>query len=149
LKAEIVTLHANLSTAHDDLRAIQVLPTVQAKSGWSWWRRLTVAATACFIVVAPAAADDIKAISTNGKGELTKCSYAGCLLYHHVAVPLQIAVGDKVGLWYGSNPKHYIFPIVKIVRNGDSCAVFSQLETKENVDKIEFDTCKIALGTYQ
>jgi hypothetical protein len=107
---------------------------------------LAAAMMACYSVAVSLAADDITAISTGGKGELTKCSYEGCLLYHHVALPLQMTLGDKVRLWYGSNPKHYIFPVAKIVRKGDGCTVLSQADRTEKVDKIDFGLCNVISG---
>jgi hypothetical protein len=98
------------------------------------------------LVVTPAIGDEVTAVSIGGKGELTKCSYEGCLLYHHVAVPLRLSVGDKVRLWYGSNPKYYVFPIARILANGNSCIAFSQLNKTDNVDKIEFLPCKVRSG---
>jgi hypothetical protein len=127
-------------------RALKIAPHLRAMAFRSLSFGLAAAITACCSVTVPLAADDITAISTGGKGELTKCSYEGCLLYHHVALPLQLTLGDKVRLWYGSNPKHYFFPVAKIVREGEGCTVLSQADPTENVDKIDFGLCKIISG---
>lgn len=98
-----------------------------------------------FLAGAARAAGDVAAISTPGQGNLTMCpmswGYRGCNLYHHITLPERIAVGDKVGLRFGSNTKHYDFPVARIVRDGDSCTVYSQLTETENVEKIEIASC--------
>jgi hypothetical protein len=111
---------------------------------WGW----SAPAITCFLAVAePSAAEEITAIITGGKGELTKCSYEGCLLYHHVALPARITVGDKVKLWYGSNPKYHVFAIAKIVPKDAGCSVYSQLVKTDGVDKIELATCEVTSPT--
>ena len=93
------------------------------------------------------AADDVKEISTGGEGNLTNCSYSGCNLYHHIKLPPHIAVGDKVGIWFGSNPKHYRFPVGRIVHDGDACTIFGQVSETENVDKIDVLSCQVTPAT--
>jgi len=96
-------------------------------------------------VAAPAAlADEVNAVTTGGQGNLTNCTYSGCNLYHHIKLPQQIAVGDRVKVRFGSNPKQYRFPVARILRDGDVCALFSQLSKTENVDKIEIPACQAA-----
>jgi hypothetical protein len=87
------------------------------------------------------AAEEVDAIATGGKGNLTMCPYSGCNLYHHVKLPPRIAVGDKVRMRFGSNPKRYDFPVARIVRDGDSCTVYSQPAKTEQVEKIEVASC--------
>jgi hypothetical protein len=106
--------------------------------------RLTAIAVTILAATTPAMADEVTAISTGGQGDLTMCPYRGCNLYHHIKLPPQIAVGDKVGLRFGSNPKHYNFPVARIVRDGDTCTVFSQTAKTENVEKIEVASCPLA-----
>jgi hypothetical protein len=89
------------------------------------------------------AADEVKAISTPGDGNLTNCSYSGCNLYHHIKMPAHIAVGDKVRVRFGSNPKQYDFRVARILREADTCGVFSQLTETQNVDKIEITPCQV------
>ena len=93
-----------------------------------------------------ARAEEPHAITTPGKGDLTMCpvtfaSMRSCNLYHHIKLPPQIAIGDKVKLRFGSNPKQYRFPIVRIVRDGDRCTVYSQTTDTEDVEKIEIAPC--------
>ena len=112
------------------------------------------AATAGFFAAATplmhASADEVKAISTPGKGNLTMCPdqllYRTCNLYHHIKLPQQIAVGDTVRVRFGSNTKHYNFPIARILRDGGTCTVYSQLGETENVEKIEVASCEAAPG---
>lgn len=103
--------------------------------------RWAAVAAALFAAPLPAIADEATAISTGGKGDLTMCAYTGCRLYHHIKLPPQIAVGDKMTLHFGSNPKRYRFPIARIVRDGDMCTVFSQATETENVEKVEVASC--------
>ena len=97
-----------------------------------------------------AKADEVTAISTGGKGDLTMCPAwwveRDCNLYHHVKLPAQIAIGDKVRLHFGSNPKRYSFPVVRILHAGDTCTVFSQTTETEDVEKIEVASCKVSPG---
>jgi len=108
-------------------------------------RNWPTAATAALLVVAascpPVAADEVAAIATGGTGDLTMCPYTGCNLYHHIKLPPRIAVGDKVRLRFGSNPKRYDFPVARIVRDGGVCIVFSQLDKIADVEKIEVASC--------
>jgi hypothetical protein len=113
----------------------------------------SIAATACFLALAgvatPVAADEVNAIATGGKGDLTMCKsmvlYSNCNLYHHIKLPPQIAVGDKVRVHYGSNPKRFDFPVGRIVREGDLCTVLSDpAGDTEKVNKIEVASCQDA-----
>ena len=91
-----------------------------------------------------AGADEAKVIETGGTGDLTMCPVGGfgCNLYHHIDLPPQISIGDKVSVSFGSNPKQYDFPAAKIVvRDGGGCTVFSQLVETENVEKIDVPSC--------
>ena len=113
---------------------------------------LSAAMVGCLAVAGastPAAAEDVQAISTPGKGDLTMCPitfavYRSCNLYHHIKLPPSIGVGGTVRVRFGSNPKHYNFPVARIVRDGDGCTVFSQLAETENVEKIEIAACGVA-----
>jgi hypothetical protein len=76
----------------------------------------------------PVAADEVKAIETGSKGDLTMCPMRdfSCNLYHRIALPLQLTIGEKVSVSFGSNPKQYDFPVARIiVRDGGGCTVFS------------------------
>jgi hypothetical protein len=98
-----------------------------------------------------AAADGVKAIVTPGSGMLTMCRnrlvYSDCNSYHHIAIPGRIAVGDKFQVEFGSNPKGYEFPVVRIVRNGDSCTLLSEAGVDAGKsDTIEVASCRDASG---
>jgi hypothetical protein len=112
---------------------------------------LTVATTGFLALpISSSMADEVKAIATEGKGNLTMCPgwvYRSCNLYHHIELPSQIAVGDTVRVGFGSNPKRYRFPVARILRDGDRCTVFSQNAETENVEKLEVDSCRAALAS--
>jgi hypothetical protein len=109
--------------------------------------RVSAAALVAFLAaITPAVADEVTAISTGGDGELTMCPYFSCYLYHHIKLPRRIAIGDKVRVRFGSNPKHYAFPVARIVRDGGSCTIFSQLDKTEKVEKIEPASCQVVPG---
>jgi hypothetical protein len=115
-------------------------------------RLLRLPAIALVGVVATAAnvaAADVTTITTPGKGDLTMCPeswmYRSCNLYHHIRLPPHIAVGGKVTLHYGSNPKRYVFPVARIVQDGDSCTVFSQTDHTDNVENIAITPCRVTV----
>jgi len=100
------------------------------------------------ISATPARSDEINAITTGEKGDLTMCPgwiYRTCRLYHHIELPSEIAVGDTVGVRFGSNPKRYRFPVARIVRDGENCIVFSQPHETTGVEKIEITACHAAI----
>jgi hypothetical protein len=105
----------------------------------------------CFFLLFAGAAwagDEVNSISTPGKGDLTMCPNSwgmrSCNLYHHIKLPPQITVGDKVRVRFGSNPKRYSFPIARIVRDGERCTIYSQTTETEDVEKIEIASCSDA-----
>jgi hypothetical protein len=109
--------------------------------------RLAVIGFAGLVAAAgDAAADDMTAITTTGKGDLTMCPeswmYRSCNLYHHIKVPRHIEVGSNVVLHYGSNPKRYVFSVARIVHDGGSCTVFSQTAQTDNVENIVIASCR-------
>jgi hypothetical protein len=111
--------------------------------------RLAVIALAGLVTAAgEAAAADVTAISTTGQGNLTMCPeswmYRSCNLYHHIRVPRHIEVGGRVVLHYGSNPKRYVFPVARIVQDGNGCTVFSQTNETDNVENIAVAPCRLA-----
>jgi hypothetical protein len=103
--------------------------------------RTVLAAMFGLAFTASAFADDVTAIATGRKGDLTKCSYWGCNLYHHIKLPQKIAVGDSVTVHFGSNPKRYSFPVARIIKSGDLCTVYSQTTQTDDVEKIEITPC--------
>jgi hypothetical protein len=110
--------------------------------------RLAVIAFANLVVATAggAAAADVSAIITPGTASLTMCPeswmYRSCNLYHHIKVPSQIEVGGNVVLHYGSNPKRYVFPVARIVKDGRGCTVFSQTGQTDNVENIAIAPCR-------
>ena len=76
------------------------------------------------------AADTIDAVHTPGAGELTMCRswivYDSCNTYHKVKLPARITVGDEVHVTFGSNNKDYLFEVVRILHEGDSCKILSK-----------------------
>jgi len=104
------------------------------------WLGALLGSLAAFAV---AQAEEVQSVATPGKGDLTMCSYRGCNLYHHIKLPAQIAVGDKVRVRFGSNPKQYRFPVARIVHTGDACTIYSQTTDTEGVEKIEVASCVV------
>jgi hypothetical protein len=110
------------------------------------------AAAACLLlltVTAAVAADAstaVEAVTTPGSGTLTKCRdwlvYDSCSLYHRIALPERVAVGDRFKLKYGSNPKIFMFDVVGIRRDGDHCTILSGASRDgERGEKIEVAPC--------
>ncbi|HYM73798.1 MAG TPA: hypothetical protein VET89_12510 [Stellaceae bacterium] len=107
-------------------------------------------ALALLVLVAAAAlaaSDDLKAIETAGTGTLTMCrnwiAFRSCRDYQNIALPAHIAIGDTVELEFGSNPKQYDFPVVRILRSDTKCTVLSHAgDSTENVEKIEVASCR-------
>jgi hypothetical protein len=94
-----------------------------------------------------AAADSIEAVRTPGTGAFTMCRswvvYNSCTTYHKVAVPGQVAVGDKIKLIYGTNPKDYIFKVVQIRHQDGSCTILSDMSGgKDDGEKLEVPQCE-------
>ncbi len=107
---------------------------------------VTVTLLAAITSLQPLAAREVKAIETGGSGDLTMCPMRdfSCNLYHRIALPLQMTIGEKVNVSFGSNPKQYDFPVARIiVRDGGGCTVFSQLAETEDVGKIEVASCRV------
>ena len=110
--------------------------------------RGTPGAAIVIIGMAPgAAADSIEAARTPGTGAFTMCRswvvYNSCTTYHKVAVPGQVAVGDKIKLIYGTNPKDYIFKVVQIRHQDGSCTILSDMSRgKDDGEKLEVPQCE-------
>ena len=114
-------------------------------------RAMPIAAGILFAAAVSLAADGPKAIETPGSGMLTMCHnrlvYSDCNSYHHIAIPGRIAVGDKVKVKFGSNPKDYEFPVVLIERNGDTCTLLSEAGGDgAKADRIEVTSCRDVSG---
>ena len=96
--------------------------------------------------LAPATASDLlDAIIIKGSARLTTCRswlvYNACTT-HKVQLPGRVAVGDSVELRYGSNPKHYMFHIALIRRDGKGCIILSENSgANEGGEKMELTRC--------
>lgn len=95
----------------------------------------------------PALADIVEAVTTPRLGALTVCRswvvYNSCTTYGKVSLPERIAVGDKVKLTYGTNPKDYIFHVVDIRRQDGRCTILSDASRgKEDGEKLELAQCE-------
>ena len=108
------------------------------------------AALAMALLLAGAAsADTVDAVATPGAGALTMCRswvvYNSCTTYNKVTLPGHVAVGDKIKLTYGSNPKDYIFHVVRIRRDGENCTVLSDASgAADGGEKLEVAPCQAA-----
>lgn len=106
------------------------------------------------IGAAPAAAagDTVEAVTTRGSGTLTICRswlvYNSCTTHSKVALPERVAVGDKLSLSYGSNPKDYTFPVLRIRHQGTSCTLLSDASdaAAASGEKIEIAQCQKSPG---
>jgi hypothetical protein len=93
------------------------------------------------------AAGTVEAVTTQGSGTLTICRnwlvYSSCTTYRKVALPERVAVGDKISLTFGSNPKDYTFPVRSIRHQGTKCTILSD-EGGATVggEKIEVAQCR-------
>ena len=105
---------------------------------------LTIAATT--MGAAGARAEDVAAVAPNGPGVLTKCRNwlmaSSCKSYKHVALPAVIRVGDELTIYFGSNPKEFVFPVARIDLKGRHCAIFSKTEgDRHRIDKLNVAPC--------
>jgi hypothetical protein len=106
--------------------------------------RTAVAAVFLINGAAPGVADAADAVTTPGSGSLTICRswlvYDSCTTYQKVALPERIAVGDKLSLTYGSNPKDYTFSVYSIRHQDASCTILS--DTAGGGEKLEVAQCQ-------
>jgi hypothetical protein len=113
-------------------------------------RPAALAAVFFTIAAAPIAAGAADAaVTTSGSGALTICRdwlvYDSCTTYHKVDLPDRIAVGDKIELTYGTNPKDYIFHVSGIRHDGDRCTILSEHSGSGNKgERIEVTPCGAA-----
>jgi hypothetical protein len=100
------------------------------------------------VVTGPAAlAEPLAAVTVSGKGVLTICRnwmlFRTCKPYDKIDLPAQVAVGDKLDLTFGSNPKDYIFQIVEIRQKGEGCLLLSKISKgQEDRERIEIPRCE-------
>jgi hypothetical protein len=109
--------------------------------------RRAAAAALLLLAALPATADNLHAIRTQGQATLTMCRswvvYSDCRSYNHIAVPGRIAVGDTLGLDFGSNPKEFSFPVARIVRDADRCTIYSEMQGEPaRLNRIVVEPCQ-------
>src|SRR5689334_19424359 len=94
---------------------------------WIAFALITIVTSSAF-----AGLDDVHAVTPGPFGVLTKCRgwvvTTTCKTYHHMRLPHRIAVGDTITLHFGSNPKHYWFPVARIDQKAGRCVIFSEAE---------------------
>ena len=95
------------------------------------------------------ATEAMTAVATPGKGRLTLCRswivFRSCKSYDKVALPQQIAVGDRVVLNFGRNPKAYEFKISEIRSKGDGCLILSEHSGgAEDGERLDVSPCRPA-----
>jgi hypothetical protein len=115
-------------------------------------RRLLPIAIA-FLVAGAAVAQDgaITAVATDGSGRLTMCRswvlFRTCRDYNNVPLPNRIALGDRLPLKFGSNPKTYEFPVERIMRQGGSCIVSTEAAGPlEDGNQLTISSCRRVSG---
>ncbi len=123
-----------------------------AKTGATGARPLMIvlaASAAALSLAGPARAGDrVDAVTTSGSGTLTMCRnwlvYDSCATYHRIAVPRRIAIGDRLRLTFGSNPKDYVFHVARLVLQGAACTILSDDDRGGTGEKIEAAGCRAA-----
>jgi hypothetical protein len=100
------------------------------------------------VTSASAQNDAADTITTSGFGRLTTCRswivYNACTT-HKVILPKRIAVGDRVELSFGSNPKNYTFQIAHIRLDGEGCRALSSSSGRdEDGEKLDISDCQPA-----
>ena len=96
-----------------------------------------------------ALAEPPEAVTVTGKGILTICRnwilFRSCKPYDKIDLPPRIAVGDKLDLTFGSNPKDYLFRVVEIRQKGEGCLLLSNISKgHEDRERIEVPRCEPA-----
>jgi hypothetical protein len=112
--------------------------------------RLLLAAVCAGIALAPiptAFAEPLAAVTVSSKAVLTICRnwilFRSCKHYDKVELPPRIAVGDKLDLTFGGNPKDYLFHVVEIRRKGKGCMLLSNISKgQEDRERIEIARCE-------
>ena len=100
------------------------------------------------MLLSPAAlAEPLAAVAVSGKGVLTICRnwivFHTCKPYDKIELPRRIAVGDRLDLTFGSNPKDYLFQVVEIRQKGEGCLLLSNISKgHEDRERIEIPRCE-------
>jgi hypothetical protein len=98
------------------------------------------------------AADGVAVIETVEFGDLTMCHSdvftQSCDLFHHVALPKRLAIGDRVRLSFDVDNKQFSFPVARIIKNGIVCTVLSEASgDPEKIDRIKVPSCMDVTGS--
>ena len=102
--------------------------------------------------IAATAAETVAAVTTPRHGVLTICRswivHRSCKPYYKVPIPEHVAVGDRLKLTFGSNPKDYVFGVAQIRRKGDGCTMLGHMgDGAEDGDRLEVSPCHPAAKT--
>ena len=89
------------------------------------------------------------AVTVTGKGVLTICRdwlvFHTCKPYDKIDLPPRVAVGDKLILTFGSNPKDYLFHVVEIRQKDEGCLLLTEESNgREDRERIEVPRCEPA-----
>ena len=114
--------------------------------------RLPLAAVCAGIALSPipaAFAAPLAAVTVSSKGVLTICRnwifFRTCKSYDKIDLPPRIAVGDRLDLTFGGNPKDYLFHVVEIRQRGEGCLLLSNIsDGHEDRERIEIERCEPA-----
>ncbi|MGE0257712.1 MAG: hypothetical protein AB7T18_03050 [Alphaproteobacteria bacterium] len=112
--------------------------------------RLLLPALCAGLFLAPepiARAEPVATITASSKGVLTICRnwivFRSCKHYDKVELPRRIAVGDRLDLTFGGNPKDYLFHVVEIRQKGEGCVLLSNISRgHEDRERIEIARCE-------
>jgi hypothetical protein len=107
----------------------------------------TVCAGVAIFLSLAALAEPLTAVTVSDKGVLTICRnwivFHTCKPYDKIELPPRIAVGDKLDLTFGSNPKDYLFQVVEIRQKGEGCLLLSKISKgHEDRERIEIPRCE-------
>jgi hypothetical protein len=99
--------------------------------------------------IAAAAAETVTAVTTPHHGVLTMCRswlvHRSCKPYYKVPIPEHVAVGDRIKLTFGSNPKDYIFHVAQIRLDGAGCTILSHASNgAEDEERLDVLPCRPA-----
>jgi hypothetical protein len=111
-------------------------------------RPLAAVCAGIAVVLIPAAlAEPLAAVTVSGNAVLTICRnwllFRTCKPYDKIELPTQVAVGDRLDLTFGSNPKDYLFRVVEIRQKGEGCVLLSDISMgHEDRERIEVPRCE-------
>ena len=110
--------------------------------------RLSLAAVCAGIALTPGVhAEPLAVVTVSDQGTLTICRnwilFRTCKHYDKIDLPPRIAVGDRLDLTFGSNPKDYLFHVIEIRQKGEGCLLLSNISKgHEDRERIEIPHCE-------